>query len=102
MRLGARAQHTYTIVDNDAGLRWNGLVWFYSEDPSPLTVTGEGDLFWDPEGGEQIITRLPEQSLSTTGDIVEVTYWWLTDGDHDCPDCFACPDGCYRRQPCRR
>ena len=95
VRLGGRAQHTYTIVDNDAGLRWNGLVWFYSEDPSPLTVTGEGDLFWDPEGGEQIITRLPEQSLSTTGDYVEITYWWLTDGDHDCPDCFDCGLYCF-------
>ena len=29
-------------------------------------------------------------SLSQVGDVVEVSYIWMTDGDHDCPDCFDC------------
>jgi len=94
VRLGSNSQHTYTIIDNDEGVYFDGLVWYYSDYPSPLTVEN-GALRWNPEKGEQIITRLPEQPLSSPGDYVEIKYWWLTDGAHSCPDCFACPDGCY-------
>jgi len=95
VRLASPSQHTYTIADDDAGLRWDGLTWFYSDNPDRLFVNGDGDLEWNPEKGGQFITRLPDEPLSQTGDVVEISYYWLTDGAHSCPDCFACPDGCY-------
>ncbi|GAG79612.1 unnamed protein product, partial [marine sediment metagenome] len=91
VKLTAQNQHTYTIVDNEAGLAWDGLMWYYSDDPSTaLFVNASGQLEWSPEKGGQFITRLPEHDLSYTGAVVEVSYLWMTDGDHDCPDCFDC------------
>jgi len=94
VRLGSRAQHTYTIADDDAGLRWDGLTWFYSDNPDRLFVNGDGDLEWNPEKEGQFITRLPDKPLSQTGDVVEISYYWLTDGAHSCPDCFGCDPYC--------
>jgi hypothetical protein len=93
--LGATSQHTYSILDNEQGVVWDGLVWYYSENSGGPFVNANGDLEWDPEKEGQYITRLPEHNFSYTGAVVEVSYMWMTDGDHDCPDCFACPDGCY-------
>jgi len=93
--LGTITQYTYTIIDNEEGLVWDNKLWFYSGDTSDFFVNTDRDLEWSPQGGEEFITRIPEMSLSTVGDVVEVSYIWMTDGDHDCPDCFACPDGCY-------
>jgi len=78
-----------------AGLVWDDKTWFYSDDTSDLFVNGDGDLEWSPEGGEQFITRIPDMSLSQVGDVVEVSYIWMTDGDHDCPDCFDCELYCH-------
>jgi len=93
--LGTKIHYTYTILDNEEGLLWDGLRWYYSDKPNKLFVNADGNLEWDPEKGEQFITRIPEKFLSQAGDVVEVSYYWMTDGAHDCPDCFACPDGCY-------
>jgi len=87
--------HTYTIADNEEGVRWNGTTWYYSAVPNNnLFVNAQGQLEWIPER-EQYITRIPDHDLSGDNDVVEIKYWWMSDGDHDCPDCFACPDGCY-------
>jgi hypothetical protein len=91
--IGTPGQHTYSILDNEQGVYFDGLIWYYSDTPNPLYVTPENHLVWLPEKDEQFITRLPEQSLSV-GNKVEISYWWMTDGDHDCPDCRACP-GCF-------
>jgi hypothetical protein len=91
--IGTPGQHTYSILDNEQGIYFDGLIWYYSDTPNPLYVTAENQLVWSPDGGEQIITRLPEQSLSV-GNKVEMSYWWMTDGDHDCPDCFGCDPYC--------
>jgi len=93
--LGTPAQHTYSILDNEQGVYFDGLMWYYSDSPNPLTVNIDGQLEWIPEKGEQFITRLPEQSLGSAGDFVEISYWWMTDGDHDCPDCFDCDLYCH-------
>lgn len=95
VKLAIQNQHTYTIIDNEAGVRWDGLIWYYSDYPNPLTVNIDGQLEWIPEKGEQFITRLPEHAFSSTGDFVEISYWWMTDGDHDCPDCFDCDLYCH-------
>jgi hypothetical protein len=94
--LGAKTEHTYTILDNEAGMVWDGLTWFYSESYSRISVNPEGDFEWQPEKGGQFITRLPTQRFSEPGDKVEITYWWMTDGKHDCPDgsCLICEGRC--------
>jgi hypothetical protein len=83
-------EHTYTIMNNDQGLRWNGLTWYYTSSPNPLRVSEFGALEWTPEKGGQAVTRLPEQRLSQAGDKVELTYLYMSDGKDDCP-----PDTCY-------
>jgi hypothetical protein len=93
--LGSIIDHTYTIVDNEVGLVWDGLTWFYSGNPADLFINIDGDLEWSPQGGEQYVTRIPDQALSQVGHVVQRSYYWLTDGQHDCADCFACPGGCY-------
>ncbi|MHC4499145.1 MAG: Calx-beta domain-containing protein, partial [Planctomycetota bacterium] len=88
--LGTTSQYTYSILDNEQGLVWDGVVWYYSENSGGPFVNVDGDLEWDPEREGQFITRIPAQDISDVDDIVEISYWLLTDGDHDCPDCFDC------------
>jgi len=87
--LGTNTEHTYTIVDNESGLVWDGLVWYYSNVSGGPFVNASGDLEWDPEKGGQFITRIPDHRLSQVGDMVEFSFMWMTDGDHNCP-----PDSC--------
>ena len=88
--LGATSEHTYSILDNEEGLMWDGTVWYYSEFFGGPFLNANGDFEWDPDKGGQFITRIPEQRLSQSGDVVEITYMWMTDGQHDCPDCGDC------------
>jgi len=88
--LGARPEFTYTILDNDEGLLWDGLVWYDSERPTTLFINADGDFEWPPLKGGQFLTHIPNQRLSQVGDVAEITYIWMTDGAHDCGDCEAC------------
>jgi len=92
---GPNYLHTYSIIDNEDRIFWDGQYWFYNSASARPFVNNDGDLEWDPEGDSGIFTRIPEQRLSQVGDVVELEYMWMTDGAHDCADCFACPDGCY-------
>jgi hypothetical protein len=92
--LGAVTQHTYTIYDDEMGVAWNGLTWYYTEFVGGPFVNELGQLEWDPDKGGQFVTRIPTQDFSKTGDKVEITYWWLTDGATPCDnvdDCYDCP-----------
>jgi len=100
--LGTPAQHTYSILDNEQGVYFDGLMWYYSDYPNPLTVNPDGQLEWVPEKDEQFITRLSEHPFSSTGDVVEISYWWMSDGEgHEShPECEI---GCQRNDegcPC--
>jgi hypothetical protein len=87
--------HTYTITDNEEGVRWNGTTWYYSAVTNDnLFVNPQGQLEWRPER-EQYITRIPDHDLSSPGKVVEISYWWMSDGAHDCPDCFDCDLYCH-------
>jgi len=87
---GTTLHHTYSILDNEQGVVWDGLVWYYSHNPDNLFVNTDGALEWKPEEGGQYVTRIPDKPFSQTGDKVEVSYWYMSDGKHDCP-----PDTCY-------
>ncbi|MHC4363305.1 MAG: Calx-beta domain-containing protein, partial [Planctomycetota bacterium] len=95
VKLGIPSEHTYTIIDNEEGFRWDGLTWYHTEYPNPLFVNEDGHLVWNPGREEGFITRLPEHRFSQAGDMVEISYWWMTDGDHDCDDCFDCDLYCH-------
>ena len=100
--LGTPAQHTYSILDNEQGVYFDGLIWYYSDSPTPLYVNELNQFVWVPEKNGQFITRLPEQRLSQVGDKVELSYWWMTDGEgHEShPECEI---GCQRNDegcPC--
>jgi hypothetical protein len=77
-----------------AGVKWDGSVWYHDSDPERLFVNSAGDLEWTPRGGDQFITRIPVQRLTRVGDVVEKSYMFMSDGQHDCPDCMKCP-GCF-------
>jgi hypothetical protein len=88
--LGTVTQHTRLILDDEEGVVWENTVWYYSDNSGGPFVNAEDQLEWDPEKEGQFITRIPTQNLSDPGDVVEISYWLLADGDHDCPDCFDC------------
>jgi hypothetical protein len=88
--LGAITDHTYTILDNEEGVVWDGTTWYYSHNPDNLFVNVDGDLEWIPEKGGQYVTRIPTQPLSQAGHKVEKVYFYMSDGKDDCP-----PDSCY-------
>jgi len=88
--LGTTVHCSYSILDNEQGLTWDGLVWYYSHNPDKLFVNADGDLEWKPEEGGQYVTRIPDKPFSEVGDRVEVNYWYMSDGKDDCP-----PDSCY-------
>ena len=92
--LGANPQHTYTIIDNEAGASMGELTWYHSEDGDYLTINAQGQLEWDVRKPHQIIVRLPEQRLSRTGDVAKVEFMWMSTGDDIGCDCGDCP-GCF-------
>ena len=95
VRLGTNTQHTFTIIDDEEGLYWEGKTWYYSNVPSRIFINADGDLEWTPEKGGQYVTRIPEQRFSQTGDKVEIKYWYMSDGKDDCP-----PNSCYNCTYC--
>jgi len=79
----------------NAGVKWDGTMWYLDSDPKRLFVNSDGDLEWTPKGREQFVTQIPTQYLSHVGDVVEKSYMFMSDGDHDCEDCLKCPDSCF-------
>jgi hypothetical protein len=93
---GTTIPHTYSILDNNEALVWDGLLWYYSMNSGGPFVNADGQLEWDPQGEGQFITRIGAQSLMRPGDKVKIACWWMTDGVHDCPEgscliCDRCP-----------
>jgi len=82
-------------TDAAGGLSWDDLTWYYSHTEGNLFVNNDGDLEWEPEGGSEYITRIPDQDISDVDDEVVISYWWLSDGDNDCADCFDCELYCH-------
>jgi len=76
-------------------IQWDGLTWYYSKTANRLFINGDGDFEWTPEKYGQFITRIPEQDFKDAGDVVEITYIWMTDGYNDCP-----PDSCLTCDRC--
>jgi len=62
-------------------VRFDGLNWYHSEDPSRLILNEDGQLVWsNPKAPDQVTVRLPEMDLSDVGDVAEVVYMFKTEG----------------------
>jgi hypothetical protein len=93
--VGGGSVNTATIIDDEPGVVFDGLNWFHSEIADlVMWVNPEGNLEVKPQKRDQIIVQLPQQSLSTVGDVAEFSYLWKTEGrtigcDCDNHDCSA-------------
>jgi hypothetical protein len=92
--LGSIIEHKYQINGN--GLLWEDTMWYFDNlGIDRFFINGDGDLEWDPAGGDYMMTRIPDEDISQDGQIVQRTWYWLSDGDHDCADCFDCGLYCH-------
>jgi len=60
-----------------ADVTFDSMTWYDSHIPSTMSINAQGQLQWIPYNDHQIIVRLPEKDLSDTGDVVEISYYWL-------------------------
>jgi len=75
-----------------AAVTFDGMTWYDSHIPSTMFLNADGRLEWVPHNDHQIIVRIPDQDLSDTDDVVEISYYWLSDGQANiegCNDCTA-------------
>ncbi|MHC4862981.1 MAG: Calx-beta domain-containing protein [Planctomycetota bacterium] len=92
--LGSTIEHRYQINGN--GIWWESSFWYFRwTNADRLQVNRDGDWEWDPEGDDYLMTRIADEDLSQEGQIVQRTWYWLSDGDHECPDCFDCGLYCF-------
>ena len=64
-----------------AAVRFDGLTWYHSEDPSRLVLNQDHQLVWmNPKVADQITVKLPEMSLCNVGDAAEAAYMFKVDG----------------------
>ncbi|MHC4574289.1 MAG: hypothetical protein ACYS76_09195 [Planctomycetota bacterium] len=64
-----------------AAVRFDGLVWYHSEDPDRLILNKDHQLVWvNPRAPDMVIVRLPAMDVSDVGDVAEVAYMFKTEG----------------------
>ena len=63
-----------------SAVRFDGLTWYHSEDPTHLILNEDHQLVWYPHLADQINVKLPEMDLSNVGDIADVVYMYKTEG----------------------
>ena len=64
-----------------AAVRFDGLMWYHSEDPNRLIVNEDCQLVWlNPKAPDQVTVRLAEMDLSDVGDSAEVVYMFKSEG----------------------
>jgi len=61
-----------------------------------MSLNDDGHLEWAPHNDHQIIVRIPDRDLSDTGDVVEISYYWLSDGQGNIEGC----DDCQNEETC--
>lgn len=93
--LGGIKDHTYTILEDDPGVLWDDKLWTIDTDPSRLFINSDFDLEWTPVAGDQYTAHIPEQAFSQAGQVVEISYIFMSDGQHICLDCFSCDLYCF-------
>ncbi|MHC4624982.1 MAG: LamG domain-containing protein [Planctomycetota bacterium] len=73
-----------------AAVTFDGMTWYDSHIPSTMSLNEDGQLEWVPYNDHQIIVRIPDQNLSDTGDVVEISYYWFSDGQGNIEGCDDC------------
>ncbi|MHC4646542.1 MAG: Calx-beta domain-containing protein [Planctomycetota bacterium] len=86
---GDITEHTFTINEDDEGIRWEGKMWYFTnenaDDYRRLFINEDGDLEWWPQQKGHIVCRIPDQVLSQEPAVME--YMLMTDGPHYCGGC---------------
>lgn len=72
----------FLVASSASGaVRFDGLTWYHSEDPSRLILNEDHQLVWvNPKAPDQVTVRLPEMDLSDVNDVAEVIYMFKTEG----------------------
>ena len=78
--LGTMQQHTFSIIDDEMGVLFDGLTWYLSDYLFRLGLNESGELQWDLDKSDQLIVRLPEQRFSEVGDVATFSYVWSSSG----------------------
>ncbi len=78
------------VASAGAEVIFDAVTWYDSHTPSTMFLNEDGRLQWTPYNDHQIITRIPDQNLSDVGDVVEISYYWLSDGQGNIEGCDDC------------
>ena len=70
----------FLSVQAPGAVRFDGLTWYHSEDPSRLVLNEDNHLVWYPDLAQQITVELPAMDLSNVGDVADVVYMYKTEG----------------------
>ena len=74
----------------DQGVLFNGLQWYDSHSPTTMSINQDAQLVWIPANDHQIITRIPDQDLKDIGDVVDISFLWMSDGQGNIDGCEDC------------
>jgi len=74
--IGPFDRYEYVLTEQE-GIQWDALTWYR---PGLTKVSGN-ELYWHPEPGQMAITTLPEMRLSQIGDVAEISYFYMGQGD---------------------
>jgi hypothetical protein len=85
------------LQTDDQGVLFNGLQWYDSHSPTTMSINQDGQLVWIPANDHQIITRIPDQDLKEIGDVVEISFIWMSDGQGNIDGC----DDCQNEETCK-
>jgi len=80
----------------EQGILFDGLEWYDSHSPTTMSINQSGQLVWIPANDHQIITRIPDLDLNDVGDVVEIAFLWMSDGQGNIEGC----DDCQNEETC--
>ena len=64
-----------------AEVKFGGMAWYHSDDPSRLRLNASGQLEWRPKKPQQIVAHFPARRLRARGDTVEIAFLWKSQGE---------------------
>jgi len=83
--LGCLAAGLLTLIcsahDVAAEVKFGGMTWYHSDDPSRLALNASGHLEWKPKKPQQIVAHFAPRLLEKKGDTVEISLLWKSEGE---------------------
>ena len=72
---------TCSVHDITAEVKFGGMTWYHSDDPSRLKLSDSGHLEWKPRKPQQIVAHFAPRLLDKKGDTVEISLLWKSEGE---------------------